>query len=93
MKKKRTWLIDPYEKAMLYMMESESDAKPITVVAAAVAAKGLTSMSSALRRIENMIEEGYLSEKGVFEKRYVSITEKGKRVIEHLKAIDEIMEE
>ncbi len=93
MKKTRTYLIDPLSKMTLYVMLEKDRERVISKVAEDVAEITESGINSVIRRIETMEEMGLISEKGVYEKRYIKITEKGKKIVEKLKEIDEILEE
>ena len=91
--KRTSPLIDRQAKEVLYIMAEDDREKPVTVVATDVVRKTDIPMSTAIRRIELLIEENLIEERMVYNRRYVKITKKGNKVAEKLREIDRIMEE
>ena len=77
----------------MYIMAEDDRKRPLTVVATDIVRKTDIAMSTAIRRIEMLIKEELVDEESIYNRRYVKITEKGKKVAEKLKEIDKIMEE
>jgi predicted transcriptional regulator len=73
-------------------MSEDRRERPITMVAQDMIRKTDIPMSTAIRRIEILIDEGLVEEKSQYSRRNVIITDKGKKVVEYLKKIDEVME-
>ena len=86
-------VVDPEIYAVLATMDSEGKAAPITIVSVRSAVSFNISSGTAIRRIELLVKQGLVDEERIYQKRYVKINEKGKKVLEHLRAIRQILEE
>lgn len=86
-------LIDTAAKEALYVLLEHGTARGIVQLSRVVEDRSGLSTTSVRLRIDQLIRDGLASEH--YERgstiRYISITEKGRKVVEHLKAIDEIM--
>ena len=86
-------ITDSAAKGILYAL-LEKEKRPTIQVLLHVVDGGYASQTTAYSRIDRMIEAGLIEEH--YERgstaRYLSLTEKGKKVVEYLKKIDEVME-
>ena len=83
-------MIDPYMKALLLVLDSEGKQRTIQLKDKA---SDITeaSQTTYFPRIDHLEKIGLVNIEKDGTKRYVSLTEKGKKVAEYLKKIDEIM--
>ena len=87
-------LIDPAAKGILYALYERGKPAPIISVQIDVDERGYASTTTSYSRIDKLIANGLIEEKRESGRtaRLISITDKGKKVVEYLKKIDEIME-
>ena len=82
-------LIDDVAKEILYVLE---DGKRVSIrgLAQLIMRKMDSSYNAVKRRVESMLEDGYIDEKRVYGVREISITDMGKEIIKCLRCVDEI---
>ena len=92
--KKTKDVIDPAIKGILYALSKRTKPSPTTSILIDVSESGFASTTTAYSRVDFLVSKGLVEEsygKGSTA-RYLSLTEKGKKVVEYLKKIDEVME-
>ena len=91
---KKFELIDPAAKGILYALSERDKPSPIISIQMEVSEKGFASTTSSYSRIDKLIRLGLISEQKEVGRtaRLLSLTEKGKKVVEYLKKIDKVME-
>ena len=85
-------LIDPYMKALLYVLVEEGRQRTVLLKEKASHIAG-GSPAIYNPRLDDLIREGLVEIERDGTKKYVILSEKGKKVVEYLKKVDEVMEE
>ena len=88
-------LIDDASKGILYILYEKDKPTAQMEVQMEVDVKGFASSTTAYGRFDGLIEAGLIDvhRKVGSTGKYLILTEKGKKVVEYLKKIDEVMEE
>ena len=86
------YLIDDAAKRVLYFLSTHEGGHPVSKLSYEISVETGRALSSIVRRITRLIEQGFVEERATNMMRLISITKKGKKVAEKLREIDQIME-